>query len=213
MKGWRKTKVTGKSGARKATSKRRPQRRKSAPKKGPEARKVALALAATKYNGRRIITPTTSAGKSRRLERAATIDMADTPIIHIGRVIDVAKVAKSVVQAIAVDVVDFFRLLVVGKKPRNPVRVIMGALVTDSHVFPAATAIPYLACGVAHSDAAVRLLEPSKEPRFRVVGENIADRIWYKFCSHAESPLSVVRGLTVGAVSAPILTRESNNGR
>ena len=58
---------------------------------------------------------------------------------------------------------------------------------------------------VAGLDVSAAPNSPCKEPSFRVVGESIPDRIWYKFCSHLKSPLHLVRGSVVGATDTPIL--------
>lgn len=126
----------------------------------------------------------------------------------VKRCIDVAKVGYSVISAVMVDVINNIRLFVVNKVPGKPVRVVVNAAHLNANVPRSVNA----ARGLSYSRPMVSL-SPNKHPRFRVVGENVANRIWYKFCSHIAPLCGLVRGLTVGAVSAPILTRESNDGR
>lgn len=85
--------------------------------------------------------------------------------------------------------------------PGKAVRVVSIAFVSDANVAGALKG----AGRVAGLDVSAATNSPRKEPRFRVVGENIADRIWYKFCSHLKLPLHLVRGSVVGATDAPIL--------
>ena len=104
-------------------------------------------------------------------------------------VADVAKIAKTVIRAVTVDVVDYLRLLAVGKKPCKSVDKI--GLIVDSN-----------------SQVSIALFIDFATRYFACVGvvlNDIAHRIRNNFDSHAESPLSVVRGLVVGATSTPIL--------
>ena len=140
----------------------------------------------------------------------APVNAHAAPLVKaVQHVIDIAKVGYSVVCAVMVDMVNDIRLFAVNKKPSKAVSGEVCAVDPDLDV---AEALLQRA-GNSSDLGFVVVVNPGEHARFRVVGENIANRVWYKFCSHAESLLSVVRGLTVGAVSAPILTRESNNGR
>ena len=127
----------------------------------------------------------------------------------IGTRVNAAKVRYAVIKSIVIDVVDYVGLFAVIEKPREAVRKIAAAINVDAEVF---TGARQRAGNVASFPGPVAG-KPGQSARFRVVGENVADRIWYKFCSHLKSPLDLVRGLTAATVSAPILTRESNNGR
>lgn len=120
---------------------------------------------------------------------------APAPIVsRIGLAIDVTEVAKAVIRAIAVDVVNVLRLFTVNKEPRKPMNVVSLAVNADL-IVPSLSfgglATRYFAC-------------------VGVVLNNIAHRIRNNFRSHAELPLSVVRGLVVRATSTPILPIASN---
>jgi hypothetical protein len=55
--------------------------------------------------------------------------------------------------------------------------------------------------------AFVSRFDPNQITRIRTVLQDFTDRFWYKFRSHVESPLSVVRGLVAATTSTPILTQ------
>lgn len=118
------------------------------------------------------------------------------PVSHVGGMIDVAKVAQSVVDTVTVDVVDFFSLFVMGKEPRDPVRVIPDATKANANVYAAAPAIPRPAGLVAYFDAAVGFLYPGEKPGVGVVLDELADRIRDRF--HAASMPCITRELYHG---------------
>jgi hypothetical protein len=104
---------------------------------------------------------------------------------------DVTKIAPSVVGSISVDMVNFNGLLsghqkvsdTVGKKP-----VVINRYLKVSSILNGSAFSPKLA-------------------RFGVIFEDFFNRVGYKFRSHVESPLSVVRGLVTAITSTPILTQ------
>jgi hypothetical protein len=104
---------------------------------------------------------------------------------------DVTKIAPSIVGPISVDMVNLNGLLSGHQK--------VGDTVSKVNV-----------ASVAKSEIAPRLFSsntPEKISRFGIVNDLIADGFWYKFRSHVESPLSVVRGLVTAITSTPILTQ------
>ena len=109
---------------------------------------------------------------------------------------DVAEIAKSVVSAVTVDVVNVHRLFVVNKEPRQPVNKVLLSVDGDTHV-PSrrfgGLATKYLSC-------------------VGVVLHDIAHRIRNNFRSHVVPLYDVVRGLVVGATSTPILSRFASSG-
>ena len=127
----------------------------------------------------------------------------------IGRGIDIAKIAQSVIKRIAVDVVDNVRLLVVSKEPRNSVG--QEALPVEQDDSVASATFGGSSLGSGNAVASTNFIEYLSS--FSVVTEVITDRIRNNFKSHAELPLSVVRGLVVGATSTPIIPSVSNIGK
>ena len=123
-------------------------------------------------------------------------------VTAIGFVRHTAEIAQSVIKRISVDMVDIFRLLVVGKKPSDPVVVELDASDSDGHS-------ALLNCS---SFFAAKSIYPVQMPSFWFVPQFIANKIWDNFRSHAESPLSVVRGSVVGATDTPILTEFTVSG-
>ena len=127
----------------------------------------------------------------------------------IGRGIDIAKIAQSVIKRIAVDVVDNVRLLVVSKKPSNAVGKIALALNEDDAVSGAT--FDRASYGASNTIAAPNFI--GDDSSFGVIAKAFTDRIRNNFVSHAENLLSVVRGLVVGATSTPIIPMASNIGK
>jgi hypothetical protein len=133
-------------------------------------------------------------------------DAALVVVDLIGRSIDVAKIAQAVVRAVAVDVVNLVRLFAVKKEPRNTMRLVGGVPVIDFKVAlrgQGLTDIIFSAGNAFYS---------ANNSSFGVIAKAFTDRIRNNFKSHAELPLSVVRGLVVGATSTPIIPIASNIG-
>jgi hypothetical protein len=65
---------------------------------------------------------------------AAGVGAATRGVAAIFRLGDATKIVKAIVRAVAVDVVDLFRLFSVNHLPNNPVSVISGLPNTDHHV-------------------------------------------------------------------------------
>lgn len=136
------------------------------------------------------------------------VDPVIAPLIkRVSPVINAAKVCYTVIKSIAVDVVYDLWLLPATKKVANTVSKILLSVEADAPVFTGSADRPGNVASLSSSVAS----QPSKVARFRVVRQDISNRVGYKFCSHAESLLSVVRGLTVGAVSTPILSKNTCN--
>ena len=121
-----------------------------------------------------------------------SVGPADAPAPIVSRIsfaIDITEVAKTVIRAITVDVVNVLGLFTVNKEPRKPMNVV-SLIVNRNLIVPSlgfgGLAARYFAC-------------------VGVVLNDIAHRIRNNFDSHAELPLSVVRGLVVSATSTPIL--------
>ena len=130
-------------------------------------------------------------------------------VSHVVAAIGRAKMFQSVIGGVMVKVVNLWRLLVMGKEPRKAVTRVLSAFVPNA---PISLAVKR-ASNVTSLDVSGRANKPSKHARFRVVRQDISDRFGYKFRSHVELPLSVVRGAVVGATVAPILTRELPLGK
>lgn len=125
---------------------------------------------------------------------------------NISGLIDVAEVGYSVVRSVVIDVIDDFRLFVASKEPSNPVSQIN---VRSKHKDNISLTV-YCSGNISDFNSVsfgAGLGNPSKQSRFRIVVKEIADRFWNNAYSHFESPLNLVRGLAVGAVSTPILSR------
>jgi hypothetical protein len=120
----------------------------------------------------------------------------------VNRLSHIAEVGYSIVGSVMVYVINNFRLLAVHEKPSKPMGAVLGAIDTDH-------AVPF---SVNRTSGPV-VAESSKNARAGVVIKDIAYRIRYKFCSHSELLLSVVRGAVVGATVAPILTWEHPLGK
>ena len=110
-----------------------------------------------------------------------------------------AKIAQSVVCAVMVDVVNIIRLLSVGHKPRDPVSLILDAVVPDGNV----AVIGFASGNSTRASFSADVYRPAKHSRIGIVIKDITNRVWNNLCSHFELPLNLVRGLTVGAVSTP----------
>ena len=116
------------------------------------------------------------------------------------RLRDVAKVGYSVIRLVAVDVINNLRRLTVNKKPGKAMSKVSAPAYANAGVA--------IRAGLCDGNVA----GAGKQPRFRVVRQDISNRVGYKFCSHAESLLSVVRGSVVGATDTPILSQGVANG-
>ena len=137
---------------------------------------------------------------------ALPVDAHAAPLVKaVQYVIDIAKVGYAIVRAVMVDMVNDVRLFAVDKKPSQPMSVVDGAQSANCNVAMRSDATR----GFANPRLVV-VSNPSEHPGFRVVRENIAQRIWYKFCSHIVLPHGLVRGSVVGATDAPILTPNSS---
>jgi hypothetical protein len=138
---------------------------------------------------------------------AASPSNADAvaPVQHILRSADVAEVAGPVVIPNSVDVINFIWLFSGLKKPNYTVRSIPLTLMHDKSV----SILLRIASNLSRLSGAL-IDKPKKITRIWVVAKDITDRVWNNLCSHAESPLSVVRGSVVGATDAPILYQIPN---
>lgn len=115
---------------------------------------------------------------------------ASGPIVEgVNLVRHVAKIAESVVSRISIDVVDVLGLFAVNKKPSKAVNVVPLIINRDVPV-----------TGFGFGRLAARYFSC-----VGVIFNDITHRIRNNFRSHAESPLSVVRGSVVGATDTPIL--------
>jgi hypothetical protein len=122
----------------------------------------------------------------------------------IGRGIDIAKIAQSVIKRIAVDVVDNVRLLVVSKEPRNSVG--QEALPVEQDDSVASATFGGSSLGSGNAVASTNFIEYLSS--FSVVTEVIMDGIRNNFRSHVVPPYDVVRGLGIAVPSTPILSQE-----
>jgi hypothetical protein len=114
-----------------------------------------------------------------------------------------AKVAPFVVASAVINMVNhFWRLLSGHKKVSNAVRKITFAL-------PLYFYVPLIIWGSCYRSSLASALRkfPNKIARIWTVLQDFTDRFGYKFRSHVESPLSVVRGLVTAITSTPILTQ------
>ena len=123
---------------------------------------------------------------------------------------NIAQIAKAIVSGVVVDVVDYVRLLVVGKKPGNAMSKVLLPAELDVMVSPSGACVPRWRMRFNRLAGAAN---PKKLAGGWAVSKVIADRFWNNFCSHIVSPHGLVRGSVVGATDTPILTRESDNGR
>ena len=120
------------------------------------------------------------------------------PIKLVGRVVYATKIAESVVSSIMVKVVNHIGLLTVGKKPANTMSHVDTAFMLDSQV-----AVP----SVPPSNPAFGFSGyVGQFTRARVIADVISNRIRDNLASHIAPPCGLVRGLTVAAVSASILS-------
>lgn len=126
----------------------------------------------------------------------------------IGRGVHVAKIAKSVIKRIAVYMVNNVRLLIVSKKPRNAVGQV--ALPVKKYDPVSGTAL----CGASNRSSSAVASANFIEylPCFGIVSEVMMNRIRNNLRSHAELPLSLVRGSVVGATDSPILPEFALSG-
>ena len=98
---------------------------------------------------------------------------------------NIAEIAQSVIKRIAVDMVDIFRLLVVSKKPSNPVVVELDA--SDHNGQGTLLNCP--------SSFAASTIFPIQMSSFWFVAQFFAHKIWDNFVSHVVPPYDVVRGV------------------
>ena len=110
---------------------------------------------------------------------------------------------QSVVMRRVMDAVNLNWLLAMGNKVGNAVRKIFCSAVSQIAVSIFSERASLLAGSLSFS--------PSENARFRVVRQDISDRVGYKFRSHLKSPLHLVRGSVVGATDAPILSKNTCN--
>jgi len=115
-----------------------------------------------------------------------------------------AKIRPAIIDRVGIFMINHFgRLLAGHQKPSNTVAFKNLPFVFDAPIaFFASTA-----SNAANYGAAMRLGLPDKIARFGAVFNYITDRIGYKSRSHAESPLSVVRGLVAPTASTPTLSQ------
>ena len=127
------------------------------------------------------------------------VDNCDSlPIKLIGRVIHVAEIAKSVVSAVVIKVVNHLRLLAVGKEPADAMGHVDAAFMLDSQVAVSSVPPSNPAFGFARYVGQLT--------RDRVIADVFFNRVRDNLCSHIAPPCGLVRGLTVAAVSASILS-------
>jgi hypothetical protein len=115
---------------------------------------------------------------------------------------NIAQIAKAVVCGVVVDVVNNVGLLIVGKKPSNAMSKINFPAELDVMVSPSGACVSRWSMRLNRLAGATN---PQKLAGSWAVSKVFADRVWNNLCSHLKSPLHLVRGLTVGAVSTPIL--------
>ena len=121
------------------------------------------------------------------------------PVEAVLLVRDVSQVAKAVVHAVAVNVVNNIRLFAVSKKPSKAMRHVTAPLVVDSEVSVAVI-------DANRSDlTAASFCNSAYNPSFRVIGEVFYRRFWDTVESHIKPPFDVVRGLGTAIPSTPIL--------
>jgi len=126
----------------------------------------------------------------------------------VSSVVYVAKVAQPVIRSVMVDVINYFWLFVVGKKPSKSMCKPFLFAQCNTEI---AVGMPVRVDSITRLNAVGSCHLPRKQSRFRIVIKDITDRVWNNLCSHFESPLNLVRGLTVGAVSTPILSKNTCN--
>ena len=125
----------------------------------------------------------------------------EAPVQHIFRVRYDSQIGNSVVKSIAIDVVNLLGLDAVIHEVRNAMSRVFRPMNLDVPVFsrtapsnlPDVGFLPWVLVG--------------KNARIGVIGEKIVNTIRnaLKCFSHIAPPCGLVRGLTVGAVSTPIL--------
>ena len=120
-------------------------------------------------------------------------------LVH--RVVNSAKIAQSVIAFVMVDVVNHFWLTTIRQKPCQPVAKVFPVVVGNSNV---ATFVDAPG-NASRLDASASIDKPDQISRFRIVAQDIMDTFRDTFASHIKPPFDVVRGLTVVAVSLPIL--------
>jgi hypothetical protein len=120
------------------------------------------------------------------------------PIKLIGRVVYVSKIAKSVVSAVVIKVVNHLRLLAVGKEPADTMGHVDAAFMLDSQVAISSVPPSNPAFGLARYVGQLT--------RARVIVDVFFNRVRDNLGSHIAPPCGLVRGLAVVAVSLPILS-------
>lgn len=126
------------------------------------------------------------------------------PHVHgIANRVRSAKVAPSVVARVVIYVIDNVWWLLSGhQKPSNAVSKVSSVFMAEPAVSKLCKATSDLSClGLALAD------NPKKITRIRAILKDIFDGFGYKFRSHIALLCGLVRGLTVSAVSTPILSR------
>ena len=124
---------------------------------------------------------------------------SDVLVLLISRAVYASQVAQAVVRAIAVDVVNLFRLSSSAKKPCKAVGKKRLALMGDADV-----------AGSVEGSTGAELAAPIRfyagyNAAIRVVGEVFSYGFWNTFESHIKPSFDVVRGSVVGATDTPIL--------
>ena len=124
---------------------------------------------------------------------------SDVLVLLVSRAVYASQVAQAVVRAIAVDVVNLFRLPSCAKKPREAMGKKRLALMGNADV-----------AGSVKSSTGAELAAPIRfyagyNAAIRVVGEVFSYRFWDTFESHIKLTFDVVRGSVVGATDTPIL--------
>ena len=133
----------------------------------------------------------------RSLPKGFPVDTALAFLVQkVLRLRDVAEVGYSIIRLLAVDVVNRVWSLTMNKEPSKSMSEILAPFDADTGVSVTA--------GICNGGASFTREQSS----IGIVAKDIADRIRYKFRSHSELLLSVVRGAVVGATVAPILTWE-----
>ena len=112
---------------------------------------------------------------------------------------DATKVCQSVICAVTIDVIDFFGLFAVEKKPRKPVSKVRAPLMGDTNV-PIAQ---FKTAGA--KSAALDGLDSADYSAFRVIREVFANGIRDNFRIHSVLPHVVARGSVAPTTDTPIL--------
>jgi hypothetical protein len=132
---------------------------------------------------------------------ASAVLSVSSVVTVIGR----AEILQSVIGGIMESVINHWRLLVMDKEPRKAVAEVLNTFVSNA---PIPLAVKR-ASNVTSFDVSRRADKPSEYARIGIVIKDISDRIGYKFRSHSELLLSVVRGAVVRATVTPTLTWET----